>query len=247
MIKLLTMQQAAAIGKGIFKRVKFILEPGITTARINDEIRSHIEGAAKYAEARPVFKGYGTPAFPAESCISVNEEVCHGIPGDRVIGGGDLVSIDLGIEVDGYVVDACRTFEIGAVSEEADHLNYWTRTILQRALRHIRAGVCWQDVARIIENSARKKDLSIIKEMTGHGVGEKLHEPPKLRNYTCAENKAIILTEGQTICVEPMLTLGSGGCEIADDNWTVLTVDRKLASHWEHCIVVTETGCEILL
>lgn len=245
MTKILTkielMKTAGRLGRSIFRRVGYILEAGITTQKLNDAAKSSLE----FHEAVAAFKGYCD--FPAETCISLNEEICHGMPGKRIIGGGDLVSINIGIQVGDYIVDACQTYEVGEISEEADHLNYWTRVALKRALRHIKAGVCWNNIARIIENTATNKGLGVIKEMTGHGIGEKLHEDPVLRNYTYSDNKHIVLKEGQTICVEPMFSLGTGECEIAHDGWTVVTKDRTLASHWEHCIVITKTGCEILL
>jgi len=241
--KLKTMKMLGLIGDSIFKRISFILEPGITTQKLNDAACSTL----KYQDCVPVFKGFGDPPFPAETCISLNEEICHGIPSERPIRSGDLVSVDLGIQGGGFIVDACRTFEMGEMSKDADFLNYWTKTALKRALRHIKAGVCWNDIARIIENTAHKKGLGIVKDMCGHGVGSSLHEDPLLRNYICPENKDIFLQEGQTICVEPMFSLGTGECEIAENKWTVITKDRTLSSHWEHCVVITKNGCEILL
>lgn len=247
MDKIKIMKTAGLLGKSIFKRIGFILEPGVTTQELNDAARSSLE----YNEAIAAFKGYENPSidfpFPSETSISLNSEVCHGIPSSRKISGGDLVSVDIGIRIGEYVVDACQTFEVGEVSEEADHLNYWTKTALKRALRHIKAGVKWNDIARIIQNTANNKKLGVVRSMAGHGIGKSLHEAPFLRNYMCPENKGIFLEEGQTICVEPMLCTGTGDCAISENGWTVITTDRTLSSHWEHCIVVTKTGCEILL
>lgn len=243
--KLETMEHAGSIGETIFTRLQFILEPGVTTGELNKVAAEIIE----YNGATAEFKGYGIPGvppFPAETCISINEEVCHGVPGDRVIGGGDLVSIDMGIRLRDYVVDACRTYEVGEVSPDADFLNYWTLTALRRAKRHIKAGVCWNNVARIIEGTAINKGLSVVKDMSGHGIGKELHESPTLRNYACEENEEIFLEEDQTICVEPMFSFGGGEMEIAENQWTVLTKDRSISAHWEYCLRVTKTGCEIL-
>lgn len=237
------MKAAGKLGKSIFKRIGLILEPGITTLELNNVAKKSLE----YHEATATFKGYGSPPFPAEICVSLNEEVCHGMPSDRLICGGDLVSVDIGIQIDDYTVDACQTFEIGEISKEADHLNYWTKTALQRALRHIKAGICWSKIAQIIQYTAINKKLGIVRCMTGHGIGKELHEIPILRNYVCSENEKIILQEGQTICVEPMFCIGTGDCDVMENKWTVITRDRTLSSHWEHCIVVTKTGCEILL
>ena len=243
--KLAAMQKAADIGNSLFRRFKYMLEPGLSTEKLDAFAATCI----KANKAEPTFKGYGPSGcpFPATICVSVNEEICHGIPSDRTIEGGDLVSIDLGIRYDGFTIDTCRTFEIGEISEEADHLNYWTKTALQRALRNIKAGKCWQDIARIIENTAKAKNLNVIKEMTGHGVGKNLHEEPVLRNFACAANELIILEEGATLAIEPMFSVGSGECEIADNKWTVITKDRALSSHWEHTIVVTESGYDLIL
>ncbi len=241
--KIEIMKTAGFLGKSIFKRIGFILEPGITTEALNDAARKTLE----FHGAVAAFKGYGDPPYPAETCISLNEEICHGIPDKRTVGGGDLVSIDIGIQIGDFIVDACRTFEVGEVSEETDHLNYWTKTALKRALRNIKHGICWNKIARIIENTALHKGLNVVKEMTGHGVGKTLHEDPVLRNYACQSNEEIYLQEGQTICIEPMFCTGTGKCEVAENKWTIITKDRTLSSHWEHCIVVTKTGCEILL
>lgn len=243
MNKIEAMSKAGSIGDTIFRRFQFILEPGLPTKEL-DKLAAKV---MKFNDCIASFKGYGPDPFPASICVSINEEICHGIPSEREIGGGDLVSIDMGIQYEGFIIDACRTFAIGEISDEADHLNYWTKTALKRALRHIKAGVCWQNIAAIMQNTAKKKDLHVVKEMTGHGVGAKLHEEPTLRNYMCAANEKIILKEGQTIAVEPMFAVGSGECEIADDKWTVLTKDRSLSCHWEHTVMVTKTGCEILL
>jgi len=245
--KIDAMEKAGSIGETIFRHLVMLIEPGATTEKLCKAAASTIE----FNGAIPEFLGYGPGPnpFPAEICVSLNEEVCHGIPGDRVIGGGDLVSIDMGIRVDGYVVDACRTFQVGEVSEEADHLNYWTKTALKRAIRHVKAGKNWNDIAKIIENTAKNKNLGIVRAMSGHGIGEKLHESPTLPNYVSEMpgRADIILEEGQTICIEPMFSLEGDGCEIAEDGWTVLTKSRSLSSHWEHCIMVTKTGCEIFL
>lgn len=237
------MEQAGQLGKTIFKRIGYILEPGITTQELNNAAR----GTLTYNKAIAAFKGYSNPPFPAETCISLNEEICYGIPNKRLIGGGDLVSVNIGIQVGEFMVDACQTFEVGEISEEADHLNYWTRTALRRALRHVKAGICWNNIARIIENTAIHKGLGIVKCMTGHGVGRSLHEDPILRNYACPDNEEIFLEEDQTICIEPAFCIGTGEHEIAENKWTMITKDRTLSSHWKHCIRVTKTGCEILL
>jgi methionyl aminopeptidase len=243
MNKLVTMRNAGILGNTIFKRVAFDLKPIATTMSINKLVKKILEVNNAQAE----FKNYGDPPFPAETCISINEEVCHGVPCNRKITNGDIVSVDMGIRVQDYVVDACQTFEIGEVSEEVSHLNYWTKIALKRAVRNVKAGVCWNEIASIIENTAKNKNLSVIRGVTGHGIGKELHEFPSLRNYVCEENEDIFLEEDQTICIEPMFSLGNGESETLEDEWTIVTIDRTLSSHWEHCLRVTKTGCEIFL
>lgn len=239
-----TMRKASRLGEMVFARIGFLIKkPNMTPLQLNEEAVKTLN----FHQATAEFKNYGDPPFPAEVCISINEEVCHGIPDDRKLKKGDLVSVDMGIRVNEYVVDACRTFEIGTISPEADHVNYWTKTALKRAIRHVKADIYWNDIAKIIENTAKHNNLSVVKAITGHGIGEKLHESPSLRNYVCEESKDITLQEGQTICIEPMFALGSGDCEIAENKWTVVTKDKSLSSHWEHCVIITKSGCEILL
>ncbi len=246
MNKLDAMRHAGKTGQTIFKRIQYLLEPGMTTNDVNDIVVKALEINHCSSAFLNHQVGKEIP-FPAHCCVSINEEVCHGIPSNRKIKGGDLVSVDLGIRYQKWLVDACQTFEIGEVSEEASHLNYWTRVALRRALRHIKAGVKWNDIAQLIENTAKYKNLGLLTRLSGHGVGEKLHEAPTLRNYICEANEEIVLQEDQTLSIEPMFALGDGDSEVAEDKWTILTKDRSLSSHWEHCVVITKTGCDILL
>ncbi len=247
MNKIDNMRIAGSIGHSVFKRVAELIKPGISTAKIDEEIEQIIINSHAFPECKGYHGVPPQPPFPCASCISINEEVCHGIPGKRELKPGDLVSVDIVIRHEDHLVDACRTYEVGVVSKKADQLNYWTKTALARAVRSIKAGVCWNDIAKIIEITASSKGLSVIRAITGHGIGNKMHEEPLLCNYVRPENEAIILEENQTICVEPMFSIGKPDVELHEDKWTLLTKDRSPTSHWEHCLLVTKEGCEVFL
>lgn len=243
--KIESMKYAGNVARSVFSSVSSQLEPGITTGELAESIGRIIRNS----HCEPTFEGYdptGNNPFPAPCCISINEEVCHGIPGERKIGGGDLVSVDVGIRHQSYTIDVCRTFAVGGLSQEAQDLNFWTKTAVRRAIRHLKNGVCWQEVARIIAATAKKRKYGIVKIMNGHGIGKDLHEPPSLPNYPTNQNNDVILHTGQTICVEPMFALGSGEVEITDNKWTVVTKDKSLACHWEHCLLITDNSVDIL-
>ncbi len=239
------MKMAGLIGNLIFDKVGKVLRPKIKTSDIDCLIGELL--SANYAESKCM--GQKNPLegglpFPAHSCISVNEEIVHGIPGDRVIEKGDLVSVDFVLAYDGYLVDGCRTFEIPPVSDKAKNLNFWTRVALNRAISTIKAGVPWNKVAAVIEDVAKSNGFGVVRDFTGHGIGTQLWQAPRLPNYVSINN--IILSEGQTIAVEPMFVAGKPNIEFADDKWTAITKDRSLSSHWESTILVTEEGTEIL-
>lgn len=243
--KIKAMRQGGFIGKFIFGSIEPLLVSGTTTATINNYIHNLID--RHYA--RPAFLHYPNPlegpAFPAASCISFNEEVLHGIPSEREIKDGDLVSVDIGIEYDGYVIDSCRTYKIGEPTEEALDLNYWTRRALQAAINALKPGEHWHNIAKIIQGYAESKGYGVLKNYSGHGIGKTLHEKHLYYNYPHPDYNPL-LEAGDTFCIEPMFTLGDPEVEIAGDHWTVITKDRKLSSHHEATILIIEGGCEIL-
>ena len=245
-IKHQAMSRGGQIAKFIFHEVEKILKAGITTNTINSRIHTIMD----QSHVLPAFLNYPNsvsshPSFPAASCISVNEEIVHGIPSKRVIKTNDLISVDIGICQDDYIVDCCRSYVVDATDKDIIDLNYWTKRALDAALREMRAGVNWNEIAGIIQGYASRNGYGIIRELCGHGIGKSLHEGHKYFNYQ-KEGQNIILNEGDTLCVEPMFCLGSPEVTLLDDKWTISTKDGKPAAHHEATVIITKDGCEIL-
>jgi methionyl aminopeptidase len=200
----------------------------------------------KQRGGRPAFLGYGEKdnPFPGALCISFNEEVIHGIPSRRKIVEGDLVSIDCGIDLGGFISDQAITIEAGRVSEAAHRLNITTKTCLARGIAAARAGDRLLSISRAVETNAREAGYGIVTRYCGHGVGFELHEDPHVPNIAKGANPR--LSKGMVFALEPMINLGTGEVEILDDDWTVVTADGKLSAHWEHTLAVTEHGVEVL-
>lgn len=235
------MHKAGRISANALKVAGEALEPGITTKEIDNIARKYIESQG----AKPNFLGlYG---FPATACISINEEVIHGIPShDRVIKEGDIVSIDLGAEIDGYNGDNAATFAVGHISDEAQRLIDTTRESLYEGLKYAVAGNRVGDISHAVQVYCEERGYGIVREYTGHGVGRKLHEDPSIPNYG-TPGKGARLLPGMTIAVEPMVTEGSYAIRQLSNGWTVVTEDGKLAAHFENSVAITKDGdCLIL-
>ncbi|MEW6355768.1 MAG: type I methionyl aminopeptidase [Planctomycetota bacterium] len=221
---------------------------GVTTGEL-DKIA---EALIRSRGGTPVFKGYSpTPAhgpYPASICTSINEEVVHGIPGPRRLEQGDLLSIDVGVRLEGYCADAAITLEIGQVSPAAVRLNRVTREALELAIAAVRANARVSDVSRAIQTYVEGEGYSVVREYTGHGIGRDLHENPRLPNYVSAIGAARdpVLRPGITVAIEPMVNEGTYATEVLSNRWTVVTADRKLSAHWEHTVVVTNGQADIL-
>lgn len=221
------------------------LQPGVTTATVNEAYR---EVFLEYS-AEPLFLGYGArqgiEAFPAESCISVNEEVVHGIPGDRVIAEGDIVSVDTGCRIAGWCGDAAVTHAIGNISKESQRLLEITNGVLNLAIELIGQKSLWSEVCKPMEQYVRDAGFFVVEDMVGHGIGKELHESPQVPNYY---NESIMQAEdfelkpGAVIAVEPMVNTGTQELETLSDGWTVVTENRKNSAHFEHTIAITKTG-----
>lgn len=216
-----------------------MIRPGVTTGNIDDEIESYILGHGATAE----FKGY--QGFPSASCISVNEEVVHGIPGPRRLREGDIVGIDVGVRKDGYVADGATTFAVGEISGDALRLLDSTRASLEAGLAMVRAGAHLSDVSHAIQSHVEAAGYSVVRELAGHGVGRDLHEAPEVPNFG-PPGYGPILKAGMVLAIEPMVNAGGPEVVTLEDGWTVVTADGQLSAHFEHSVVVTADGIEIL-
>lgn len=220
-------------------KAKEVIKPGITTKEIDTIIYDLIIDN----DAVPSFKGYD--GFPASICASVNDEVVHGIPGNRKLLDGDIISVDIGVCYKGYHSDSAYTYPVGNISDEKVHLLKHTEKSLYEAIDIIKPGVKIGDIGNVIAAYAKKHKLSVIKELAGHGVGKELHEEPMIPNYG-NKNTGPTLKEGMVLAIEPMLNLGNRNILINEDGWTIVTRDRKPSAHFEHTILVTKDGYEIL-
>ena len=215
------------------------IKPGITTKELDDLAYNFILDH----NATPSFKGYD--GFPGTICASINDEVVHGIPGNRKLKEGDIISIDIGACYKGYHGDSAWTYPVGKISKEKEELLKHTEQSLFEGLSVIKEGAHVGDIGNAIATYAKKYKLGVVKELVGHGVGEVVHEDPDVPNYG-TPGKGPILKAGMTIAVEPMLNLGTPNIYILDDDWTIITADGKPSAHFEHTIVVEKNGYTIL-
>jgi len=219
-----------------------LVKPGIQTAEIDQWVRDWI----KKAGGRPVFLGYcpKKKPYPAAICISINEEVIHGIPSKRRIREGDLVSLDCGIDLGGFISDQAVSIEAGNVSEAVKKLNRVTNECLYRGIEAAKHGDRLLQISRAVEKHAKANGYGIVEEYCGHGVGLALHEDPHVPNYPHGANPKII--NGMVLAIEPMINMGKNDVLIDDDEWTIITADEKISAHWEHTIAVFGGKTEIL-
>lgn len=221
---------------------KFI-KPGITT----EELDLIIEDFIRSRGAEPAFKGYRVKknVFPASSCISVNEEIVHGIPGKRKLCAGDIVSIDVGVRKNGYYGDGAKTFAVGEISEIKKKLMKVTFDSLYLGLENARDGNFINDVSLAIQQHVESEGFSVVRELVGHGIGKELHEDPPIPNYYQYGYTARF-KEGMTVAIEPMVNYGTCQVKIMDDKWTYVTADGKPSAHFEHSILIKKGYPEIL-
>ncbi|MBM3287586.1 MAG: type I methionyl aminopeptidase, partial [Candidatus Eisenbacteria bacterium] len=207
------------------------------------EIDRAVEDLILRAGASPSFKGY--MGYPASTCVSVNEQVVHGIPGDRVLGDGDIVSVDVGVYLDGYHGDGAWTFPVGEVSEKASDLMSVARECLERAIQQAVAGMRVGDISSAIQVHAESHGYGVVRQYVGHGIGQLLHEAPPVPNYG-APGRGPLLRPGMVLAIEPMVNEGTSDVYTLEDDWTVVTRDRSLSAHYEHTVAITEDGPVIL-
>ncbi|HET6176842.1 MAG TPA: type I methionyl aminopeptidase [Candidatus Sulfotelmatobacter sp.] len=237
--EMLGMRAAGSVVRLVLDAMKGAVRPGVTTAELDDVgARMMQEQGARSAPAM-VYR------FPGENCISVNEEAVHGIPGKRALQAGDLVKLDVTIEKNGYMADAAITVPVGKVSGERQRLADCAERAFKKAMLVARAGFRVSEIGRLVEREVRRSGFAVIRDLCGHGIGRTIHEAPSVPNYP-APHANQILTEGLVITVEPIIAAGSGETVVAEDGWTVVTVDRRPAAHYEHTLVITK-GAPILL
>ena len=248
MIRLKNEKQIAEIRKSckmlsaMYRELIPLVKPGMETIEIDRWVRKWIKAAG----GRPAFLGVGSKKnpFPAAICVSINNEVIHGIPSKRKIMGGDLVSLDCGIDLGGYISDQAVTLEMGKVSVEAQKLSAVTRECLYAGIRAAKCGERLLQIARAVHGHARAAGFGVVHEFCGHGVGFELHEDPQVSNIPRGANPK--LTGGMVLALEPMINAGTGDVEILEDDWTVVTADDRLSAHWEHTIAIFRDHTEIL-
>lgn len=233
------LRRAGRITAGALDAAEKAIKPGMTTHELDMVIKRYFLSHG----AKPGFLGYG--GFPGAACISINDEVIHGIPGSRKIQEGDIVSVDTGAYIDGYYGDSCRTFAVGEVSETAKALMKSTEESLYLAISMVKPGVRLGDLGAAIQKHNEDNGFSVVRQFVGHGVGRDLHEDPEVPNFGKAGH-GIRLQAGMVIAIEPMINEGTEEIKIMPDKWTVKTKDGKLSAHFEHTIAVTQDGCVIL-
>lgn len=237
------MRHGGRILISVINEVSKHLAPGISTKELAEIASMKL----KELGGKPAFLGYGgPPAFPDIICISVNDEVVHGMPReDQILRGGDLVSLDFGVTYEGMVTDAARSFIVGDGTEQAKKLLRDTEAAMYAGIDQLRDGVRVGDISSAVQKSLVKGGYGIVRDLVGHGVGHSMHEEPDIPNYGFA-GSGPVLKAGMTIAIEPMATLGTHAVTVDDDQWTIRTADGSLAAHFENTILITDRGYEIL-
>ncbi len=215
------------------------IKAGIKTKELDQKAEEFIRSKG----ATPSFKGY--EGFPSTLCISINDEVVHGFPSERVLQDGDIISIDIGACYKGYHGDSAWTYTVGNVSDDAKYLLEHTEKALYEGIKQAKVGNRIGDIGYAIEKYAKEHNLGVVKELVGHGVGTSVHESPDVPNYG-TKGTGPKIRDGMVIAIEPMLTLGSPDIYVEDNDWTVVTIDSSLSAHFEHTIAITNDGVEIL-
>jgi methionyl aminopeptidase len=238
------MREAGRHVAEILLELREFTKAGVTTREIGERARKSV--VARKVESS--FLGYaphGLPDYPAVICISVNDEIVHGIPGPRVLVDGDIVSLDFGVAVEGWHADSAVTLPVGRIDPEAAQLLETTRAALYAGIAAMRPGQRLSDIGHAVQQVAESQGYSVVRQFVGHGVGRKLHEPPQIPNYG-PPGKGPRLAPGMVFAIEPMVNLGGPDVRILEDEWTAVTADGSLSAHFEHSILVSEHGPEIL-
>ncbi len=235
------MRKSSKIVATVLSEIKDLVKPGMSTL----DLDNYAEKRIRDLDAKPSFKGYH--GFPGSICSSINNEVVHGIPSKKkIINDGDLLKVDTGAFYNGYHGDSCITICVGNTSDEAIELSRVAKEALMLGIKQIRPQNKLLDIAGAIEDYVKDNGCSIVEDYTGHGVGRNLHEEPSVFNFRTNDLPNVTLREGMTIAVEPIINLGSKYCKTLPDGWTVITKDGNLSAQWEHTVLVTKNGFEIL-
>jgi methionyl aminopeptidase len=244
--ELLLMRGAGRIVAAVLHAMKRQVKPGVTTA----DLDAAAEAVILEHGARPAFKGYTVPGrdpFPASICASVNEEVVHGIPGPRALRSGDIVSIDVGVEHQGFYGDAAVTLPVGAVSREAARLMQVCSDALGRALEQVKPGNALGAIGRAVQTYAETEGCSVVRDFVGHGIGTAMHQAPEVPNFRTERADQVMMEPGLAVAIEPMIAAGGYRVRVDRRNgWVVRTADGSLAAHFEHTVAVTARGHEVL-
>ncbi len=246
------LRRAGALVADTFQVLQSYVRPGVTTAELDALAEEYIRSKG----AEPVYKGYGEmrgrrgqilrQAFPATICASVNDVICHGIPDKRQrLRQGDIIGVDIGVRLNGWVGDSCYTYAVGEVDERTQHLLDTTRRCLELGIEQARVGHTLGDIGAAIQQYAEQEGFSVVREYTGHGVGRNLHEDPTVYHYGEPRTGRRLMA-GMVFTIEPMINAGGPGTSIDADGWTVRTVDRKYSAQFEHALAITEDGPLIL-
>lgn len=233
------MEIANRIVAEVLQEVKKLIRPGVETLELN----ARAEEICRRRKVKPAFKGYR--GFPKALCVSINEEIVHGIPSHRRLEPGDLVSMDFGVRYDGYYGDSAITVPVGEITPEAEKLLKITEEALYAGIAQARVGNRLSDISHAVQTVAESNGFSVIRDFVGHGIGRNLHEDPQIPNYG-PPGQGPKLQAGMTMAIEPMVSAGSWEVKLLDDGWTAVTKDGSLTAHFEHTIVVTEQGGLIL-
>lgn len=241
------MREGGRILASVLQRVSETVKTGTSVANFDKLARELIFSSGAIPSFLNYKPGGSGEGYPAALCVSVNDEIVHGLPTkDKIISEGDIVKLDLGVEYKKLHTDATVMVGVGKISEAAEKIMRVTKECLELGIRKIKPGASLNEYALAVEDHARENEFEVVRDLVGHGVGHAVHEPPQVFNYADRRMKEIILQEGMTLALEPMVNEGSFEIVLAPDGWTYKTRDGKLNGHWEHTVAVTKNGCEIL-
>ncbi|MDF1613478.1 type I methionyl aminopeptidase [Desulfurivibrio dismutans] len=234
------MAEANRIVAGALSMLRERIKPGVNT----NQLDAWAEDYARQRGGEPAFKGYR--GFPGSLCVSINEQVVHGIPSPKVVlRSGDIVSIDFGVKWRGFYGDAAITVPVGDVSPRVRELLLVTQESLERAIAQVQVGKRVNDISRAVQDYVEGQGFSVVRQFVGHGIGSQLHEPPEIPNYV-RSNGSPRLVSGMVLAIEPMVNMGTFDVKVLSDGWTVITADRKYSAHFEHSVAVTDNGPQVL-